>query len=100
MFVDIDLSESTFVIRDMITEEKLYKIPAYLMDITNDKSEENIRSIFNTMRWVGNDKLKILNKKGIEKLVSIKDDFKQLNYNYISNLNWQKEVLRSFYFNR
>ena len=69
-FIDVDNRFSKtkqFIIRDVFTEEIVFdRITSYLMTYTNDPDEVILR-----FKWVGNDKIKIISKTGMEKLVDV-----------------------------
>ena len=76
-FVDVDRSKQTFLIRDMLTEEEIYRIPTYLMRYMHSPEETLVR-----FRWVGSDMIKLVNPEGQEKLVySGTEEFEQLEFN-------------------
>lgn len=80
-YIDVQQTRNKFIIRELRTEEEYKPIPWYLMNFKydNETAEEKIKKV----KWVGSDMLKILNQDGMEKLVDIGQDFKQINFNYI-----------------
>lgn len=75
-FVDVDLARKVFLIRDFKTEAEVYTIPQYIMDLKTDPSEKAIIEKIRKLRWIDNDKLKVVNRSGLEKVVDIHQDFK------------------------
>jgi hypothetical protein len=86
-YIDLDDDHTSFQIRltfgkhhdDEKREEALCDIPDELMNAINEPLEDVVRRF----RWVTKDILHVVNPEGIEKYVSIKNDFKDIQLNFI-----------------
>jgi hypothetical protein len=97
-FIDICRTTNKFVIRDMVTKIELYEIPLDLMD----PSREKVSILMNRFDWIEDDVIRIINKEGIEKIIDLKQKFKEVEYNVIP-LFPQQELIdpqAHFYKNR
>lgn len=81
MYLDVDRKNKKFMIRDSFTQEIRYNIPEWLMDLSNEN--ETYLSISFKFLWVDNDTIKIINSEGIERLIDLKNNFKELEFNKI-----------------
>lgn len=81
MFLDVDRKHKKFMIRDSLSQNILYDIPKWLMDMTADG--ESFSSIALKFMWVDNDRVRIVNSEGIERLVDLKNNFKEIEFNKI-----------------
>jgi hypothetical protein len=46
----------------------------------DDSSASSITSIAEMFMWMDNDRVKVVSKEGIEKIVDIRDGFKEISY--------------------
>jgi hypothetical protein len=97
-FVSVNAKRGTYVIRDMLGEEEevLHPISPHLMSFEGQNSGEMILKF----KWVSDDMFKILSKEGMEKIVDISTDFRQENFNQVSDYNHSAEMNRNYYYNR
>ncbi len=81
MYLDVDRKHKKFMIRDSFTQEIRYNIPEWLMDMSAEG--ESHTSVAQRFMWVDNDTLRIVNPEGIERLVDLKNNFKEIEFNRI-----------------
>lgn len=88
MYLDIDRKNKRFMIRDSFTQEIRYHIPEWLMDFSAEG--EKFVSIALKFMWIDNDTIKVVNSEGIERLVDLKNNFKEIEFNKIPlfDNNW------------
>jgi hypothetical protein len=79
MYLDADRKNGRYMIRDSFTQEIRYHIPEWLMKATNT----NICGVANRFMWIDNDTVKIVSEEGIERLVDLKNNFKEIEFNRI-----------------
>jgi hypothetical protein len=79
-YIDIDRKNHSFVIRDTITEDIKIQIPTHLLKWNSTSTLPRDGSMF---KWHDNRTLMILTSEGVEKLVDITSNFKELAYNMI-----------------
>lgn len=48
-----------------------------------DPSKGDIHTIMNKFKWIDNNQIRIINNEGIEKILDIKDNFREIEYNVI-----------------
>jgi hypothetical protein len=48
---------------------------------------ENMKHVINRFSWINNDMIKIISKDGIERLIDIKQNFKEIQFNIIPMFN-------------
>lgn len=77
--IDINKTLNQFVVRDTFTLNELYRIPKHFMD----PSKENPKEIMARFEWIDEDTIKLSNREGIEKILEMKDDFSEREYNVI-----------------
>jgi hypothetical protein len=82
-YIDIDRAVNKFVIREPITNKTIYTISRDLMN----PMEEDPRDIMNRFMWITKDKVKILNKEGIEKIIDMGNDCEEIEFNVIPLFN-------------
>lgn len=58
---------------------EVFRIPDFLMNL----KEEPAKEIMNRFKWIGDDCAKIINKEGIEKIIDMKDNFSEREFNII-----------------
>jgi hypothetical protein len=80
MFLDVDRKNKRFMIRDSFTQEVRYHLPEWLMDMSDGDDFLNCAMRFT---WIDNDTVKIVNPEGIERLVDLKNNFKEIEFNVI-----------------
>lgn len=81
MYLDIDRKNKKFMIKDSFTQEIRYHIPEWLMDFSAEG--EKFVSIALKFMWIDNDTIKVVNSEGIERLVDLKNNFKEIEFNKI-----------------
>lgn len=81
MYLDVDRKNKKFMIRDSFTQDVRYHIPEYLME--NPNKEVGFLPAAHRFTWVDNDTIKIVNHEGIERLVDLKNNFKEIEFNRI-----------------
>lgn len=52
-----------------------------------DANKEDMRYLINRFAWVDNNTFRIVSQDGIERLVDIKDNFKEIQFNVIPLYN-------------
>lgn len=97
-YIDIDRALGNFVIRDTITSTLIYQIKEDLMD----SKSESPRDILNRFMWINKDRIRILNKEGIEKIIELRNGFEEIEYNMIPLFDNSeiKGTINHFYKNR
>lgn len=79
-YIDLDDSHTKLIIRNSLNHEKVIsKIPEELMS----GKEEAITDVVRRFRWLSDDRLHIINKEGIERIVDIQDGYKEVQFNFI-----------------
>lgn len=81
MYLDIDRKNRRYIIRDSFTQEIRYHIPDWLM--SNPNKESWFYILGHRFQWIDNDTIKVLNEEGIERLVDLKRNFKEIEFNRI-----------------
>ena len=97
-YIDLDRAVNRFVIKDTITSTLIYTISEDLMD----SKSENPRDIMNRFMWIDKDRIRIANKEGIEKIIDLKNNFEEFEFNVIP-LFKNKEIqnnVNHYYLNR
>lgn len=58
--------------------------------------------IMNRFKWINDDTIKVISKEGIEMIIDMKDNFKEIESNIIPLFDQEevKDPLRSYYTNR
>lgn len=82
-YIDINRGDHQFVIRNTLTEQILHVVSKDLMDPVVGE----IHVIMNKFRWLDNSNIRIINNEGIEKIIDISDNFKEIEYNIIPLFN-------------
>lgn len=85
MYLDVDRKNRKYMIRDSFTQEVRYHIPDYLME--NPNKEATFISVAHRFMWIDNDTIKIVNHEGIERLIDLKNNFKEIEFNRIPMYN-------------
>lgn len=67
------------MIRDSFTQEIRYNIPEWLMEF----HEDEFMNVALRFTWIDNETVKIVNPEGIERLVDLKNNFKEIEFNRI-----------------
>jgi hypothetical protein len=61
--------------------------------------EEEVKVIAKRFKWLDSDRIKLVNKEGIEKIIDLKDNFKEISYGSIGDFTSTfTEKVRHFYF--
>eukprot|EP00347_Sterkiella_histriomuscorum_P017370 403349643 len=81
MYLDVDRKNRKYMIRDSFTQEVRYQIPEWLM--SNPNKEEAFVAVAHRFSWIDNDTVKIVNNEGIERLVDLKNNFREIEFNRI-----------------
>jgi hypothetical protein len=81
MYLDVDRKNRTFMIRDSFTQEVRHHIPDWLMSEPN--KQESYVPVAQRFMWIDNDTIKVVNTEGIERLVDLKNKFKEIEFNRI-----------------
>ena len=79
MYLDVDRKHHKFMIRDSFTQEIRYNIPEWLMEF----HEDEFMNVALRFTWIDNETVKIVNPEGIERLVDLKNNFKEIEFNRI-----------------
>lgn len=82
-YVDVNRGLGQFVIRDTFTDKVLHTISRDLMDPTSG----DIQNIMNRFLWLDNNQIRIINSEGIEKILDLSNNFKEVEYNVIPLFN-------------
>jgi hypothetical protein len=78
-YLDFDNSKNVFNIMNT-TDQSLYAaIPRGIMDPSREKAE-NVSKRF---KWMDSDRIKIINKDGMEKVVNIHNNFEELAFGQV-----------------
>jgi hypothetical protein len=48
-----------------------------------DLEEDSAKEIMNRFKWVDEDTIRVINKEGIEKVIDIRNNFEELEFNFI-----------------
>ena len=67
------------MIRDTFTQNVVYNIPESLMNA----HYEDLKYIYNRFGWIDNERIKLVSSDGIEKIVHVKNNFKEERTNAI-----------------
>ena len=67
------------MIKDSLTLKPLFPVPKGLVNT----SKRDILNVFKQFMWVDDHKIKLINDEGIEKVIDIYDNFRELGYNAI-----------------
>lgn len=81
LYLDIDVNSKRFMIRDSYNQDIIYEIPEWLMDFSAE--DETFVSLALKFMWINNDTIKVVNSEGIERLIDIKNNFKEIEFNKI-----------------
>jgi hypothetical protein len=81
MYLDVDRKNKKYYIKDSFTQEVRYNIPDWLMQLKN--LDDNFVSIAHRFMWIDNDTIKLVNDEGIERLVDLKNNFREIEFNRI-----------------
>lgn len=81
-----------------MTKIELYLIPLDLMD----PNKEEVSVVMNRFKWVDDNTIRIINREGIEKIIDIKDNYREVEYNIIPlfPMHEIKDPQADFYTNR
>lgn len=115
-FIDVDLARRVFIVRDLRTEVLVATIPSYLLDLESGTTDRQITEKILRVKWVSNEKLKILSEDGLERLVALElrptldsegapdggmeANFVQVGFNQMQNFDYEQERFRNVYFDR
>jgi hypothetical protein len=75
MYLDIDRKNRRFMIKDSITQDVIYKIPEWLMSCD---SHEDYLDVAHRFIWIDNDTIRIINNEGIERLIDLRNNFREI----------------------
>ena len=78
-YMVLDKKTKQFVIKDTVTDQFVKKVPKDLMTYTD---VDHVIETLNRFKWVNISTFLIVNEEGIEKLVDIDNDFKEIEFNY------------------
>jgi len=79
-FVDLDEQNGRLVIRDSHNHEKVIsKIPTEILSIKSEKVEDVMRRF----RWLSEDLIHVISHEGIERIIDVTNDFKEVAFNFI-----------------
>jgi hypothetical protein len=97
MYLDVDRKNKKFMIRDSYTQDIRYNIPEWLMEVP--EGVDSFVSVALRFMWVDNDTIRVANNEGIERLVDLKNNFKEIEFNVIPMFNkeWSNETFNHHY---
>ena len=97
-YIDINRTLNQFVIKDTFMMTERYKIPKDLMDM----GEEPASEIMNRFQWIDEERIRLINKEGIEKIVDMTNNFEEVEFNFIPlfNNDQVKDPLRHYFTNK
>jgi hypothetical protein len=79
-YLDLDETHVRFIIRDPLNHEKIvYHVPEEIMSARNEKLEDVVRRF----RWLTENLIHVINHEGIERIIDVANDFKELEFNFI-----------------
>ena len=67
------------MVKDRINQKEIYHISRDLMD----PIKENPKEIMNRFLWMDDHTIRLINKEGIEKIIDLENNFKEIEYNVI-----------------
>lgn len=71
------------MIRESLTQKISYSIPTGLMNA----EDEEVKIIAKRFKWLDSERIKLVNKEGIEKILDLKNDFKEISYGSINDFS-------------
>eukprot|EP00347_Sterkiella_histriomuscorum_P004764 403359199 len=96
-YILLSKTKENFIIKDTVSDKKLYTIPRELMMVTHGQNPEHVTNRF---QWQDEETFIIVSQDGIEKKVDIQNNFSELQYNYrplFNDING-KEYEKSIYY--
>lgn len=95
-YLDIDQQTKTFIIRGTTSQRSLYQIPEWIMNVKDKQMAE----VVNRFKWRDNESFQIINNEGIEKIFSLTDNFKEVNFHVIPiyQPSWSKK--KHYYYDK
>jgi|LauGreDrversion4_2_1035121.scaffolds.fasta_scaffold58820_4 hypothetical protein len=77
-YIDMDERHTKFIIRNA-HERKIMDIPEELMST----KEEEMADVVRRFRWISETRIHIISHDGIERIIDIEDNFKEIAFNFI-----------------
>ena len=84
--INLDRRDQQFEIKETITNTIYKMMPKDLISFTMGDKEHGPLNGINRMHWINNNLIRIVNRKGIEKIIDFQDNFKEIHANVILNL--------------
>lgn len=70
-YLDYDRQNNKFVFKETLTQKPYVDIPTGLMN----PQDEDVKNIAKRFKWIDSERIKLVNKEGIEKVIDIKNGF-------------------------
>lgn len=94
-YLDYERKLNQFIIKETLTQQIRCTIPMGLMNPNEGKVTEYAKRF----KWIDSNTIKLVNKEGVEKIVDIKNGFKEIAFSRVPLHDSVKEY-KHFYFLR
>lgn len=92
-YIDYEEQYDCFVLRELSTSKIIAKIPQTAMPRKNEEPSMVIRRF----KWLDNRYFKFITKGGVERLIDTEEDFKEVTYNVVQDIEVENEDIKHFY---